>query len=412
MLRILVALAAWSALSFAQTAPDWQEPLAQQKWSDAEKLLKQALAEGESAPVLNGLVQVYRATGRLQEADPILERLVALEETPANLEDLARVKAALGNLDRAETLYRRAIELRGGDDLAGAIAVHQRLAQVLRSEQKYQEAEQEALVAVAYRIRVAGPGSPDLAADHAVLARIYETEMKWELAANAWDNVAAIQTGALGWDNIRIAETLDSVAVCRYQLDAFDQAELALRRALAIRELNLGPINAEVGNTADQLGMLLYRLKRYSDAELFYRQALDVFSALHPDDALLARSYDNLAITEAMLEKYAEAEALYRTALKLRDGEDAVGLHNLALILVQRNKASEAEPLYSRLATILDAPANANPDLQKQVLAEYAGLLRDLKRPAEAGKVESRLKGKQTMASKQVRPGGKQTTKD
>jgi hypothetical protein len=42
--------------------------------------------------------------------------------------------------------------------------------------------------------------------------------------ANAWENVAAIQTDTLGWDNIRIAETLDSLAVCRYQLNAFDQA--------------------------------------------------------------------------------------------------------------------------------------------------------------------------------------------
>ena len=409
---ILVTLAAMSALGFAQTAPDWQQPLTQQKWSEAERLLKQALAEDETAPVLNGLVQVYRATGRIQEADPILERLVVLEESPANVEDLARTKAALGNLDRAEMLYRRALELRGSDDLAGVIPVHQRLAQVLRGEQKYDEAEQQALVAMAYRIRTTGPKSPELAADNAVLARIYETEMKWDLAANVWDNVAATQTETLGWDSIRIAETLDSLAVCRYQLHAFDQAELALRRALAIRELNLGPVSAEVGNTADQLGMLFYHLKRYSDAEPFYRKALDIFSMLHPDDALLARSYDNLAVTEAMLEKYAEVEVLYRAALKLRDGDDAIGLHDLALILVQRGKAAEAEPLYGRLVTILDAPGNANPDLQPQVLTEYASLLRDLKRPVEAGKLESRLKGKQTMASKQAPSAAKQSTKD
>src|SRR5580658_5824881 len=186
-LATLVTLAALSALGFAQTAPDWQQPLAQQKWSEAERLLKQALTEGETAPVLNGFVQVYRATGRIQEADPILERLVVLEESPANVEDLARIKAALGDLDRAEMLYRRALELRGSDDLAGAIPVYQRLAQVLRSEQKYDEAEQQALVAVADRIRTAGPKSPELAADNAVLARIYETEMKWDLAANAWE---------------------------------------------------------------------------------------------------------------------------------------------------------------------------------------------------------------------------------
>jgi hypothetical protein len=58
------------------------------------------------------------------------------EDREGAIEDLARIKAALGNLDRAEMLYRRALELRGSDDLAGAIPVHQRLAQVLRGEQK------------------------------------------------------------------------------------------------------------------------------------------------------------------------------------------------------------------------------------------------------------------------------------
>src|ERR1700690_2229143 len=130
MQRLLVALVALSALVLAQTTSAWQEPLAQQKWAEAETLLKQALNEDETAPVLNGLALVYLATGRIQEADPILERLVAIDESAANVEELARIKAGLGNLDRSETLYRRALVLRSGADPAGSISVHQRLAQV------------------------------------------------------------------------------------------------------------------------------------------------------------------------------------------------------------------------------------------------------------------------------------------
>jgi tetratricopeptide (TPR) repeat protein len=396
MQRLLVALVALSALALAQTTPAWQEPLAQQKWTQAETLLKQALDqavnEGETAPVLNGLVLVYRATGRIREADPILERLVAIDESAPNVEELARIKAGLGNLDRSETLYRRALVLRSGADAASSISVHQSLARVLLAEKKFPEAEREALLAISLRTETVGPKHPDLSDDNVVLAHIYEAQKEWEPAAGVWETVARIQADAFGYDNIRLAETLDRLAFCRNQLEAVDQAESALRRALAIRELNLGPSSAEVAHTADELGMLLYRTKRFADAEPFFRRSLNIFLSLEPGDPLLARSYDNLAVTDAMLEKYDEAESLYREALKLRDADNASSLHNLALVLVARNKSADAEPIYGRALAVLDAPGNENPELLKQVLIEYANLLRDLKRPADAAKLESRLK--------------------
>ena len=158
----LVALAVFSALAAAQTPPAWQAPLAQQNWAEAETFLKDALTGGDTEPVLSGLALVYRATGRIQDADPILERLVALDESAPHVEDLARIKAALGNLERAEALYRRALVLRTGADLAGVVPVHQRLAQVLLAEMKFPEAEQEAQLAVAFRMRAGGPKDPEL----------------------------------------------------------------------------------------------------------------------------------------------------------------------------------------------------------------------------------------------------------
>ena len=96
----------------------------------------------------------------------------------------------------------------------------------------------------------------------------------------------------------------DSLATCRTELKLFDQAEDALRRALTI----------------------------YIDL-------------LGSDSPMLGRSYDNLAVTEAMLEKFADAESLYREALKLRDGDDALNLRNLARVLAAQGKSAEAQPL-------------------------------------------------------------------
>ena len=407
---LLCALAALS--TFGQSPAAWEQPLALQRWAEAEPLLKQALADGDTAPVLRGLATVYRATGRIQDADPILERLVTIDESVTNVEDLARIKAGLGNLDRAEALYRRALELRPGPnaDLLGSIPTRQRLAQVLLAEMKFPDAEEQALTAVSLRIRAQAQKHPDLAADYGLVARIYEAQKKWDPARGVWETVAQIQSDNFGYDDLRLAETLDSLAECQHELEFFDQAEASLRRTLAIRELNQGPASPEVAHTADRIALLLFQTKRYADAEPFYRRSLDIYTALlEPGNPLLARGYDNLAVTEAMLKNYEESERLYREALKLRDGEDALSLRNLALILVARDKPAEAEPLYSRALAVLDAPNNENPELLKQLLPEYVSLLRDLKRPGEAARLDIRAKGgKQPPAAKRPPVDAKQ----
>jgi tetratricopeptide (TPR) repeat protein len=108
---------------------------------------------------------------------------------------------------------------------------------------------------------------------------------------------------------------------------------------------------------------------------------------------MLGRSYDNLGVTEAMLEKFTESEALYREALKLRDADEALNLRNLARVLSTQGKNTEAQPLYSRALAVLDAANNQNADLLPVILSEYADLLRDLRRPLDAAKLDQRLKG-------------------
>jgi tetratricopeptide (TPR) repeat protein len=132
-------------------------------------------------------------------------------------------------------------------------------------------------------------------------------------------------------------------------------------------------------------------------------------SLLGSDNSMLGRSYDNLAVTEAMLEKFTESEALYREALKLRDADEALNLRNLARVLSTQGKNTEAQPLYSRALAVLDAGNNQNADLLPVILSEYADLLRDLKRPLDAAKLDQRLKvGPQAPAGKRAPIAAKQ----
>jgi len=402
----------FSALAFAQAPAAWEEPLARHEWDKAELLLKIALANGETAPVLRALAIVYRSTGRMEAADQVLEKLVSLDASVTNLEDLARIKAILGNLDRAESLYRRSLELRmdGNPDLLASIPVRVRLAQVLVSEKKFPEAEQEGYTVIALRTRALGASFPgaaqaDLAGDNALLVRVFQVQKKWQAAASAWETVAAIQSDAYGDEDLRLADTLDRLSDCRFEMGLVDPAVDPLRRALIIRELNLGTLHADVAATTDHLGKILYYAKRYSDAEPHFQRTLDIDLKLPgSDNPELARAYDDLAVTEAMLEKYAEAEAHYREALKLRDADDTLSLRNLALVLTAQNKSAEAQLLYSRALAVLDAGNSADPEFLKAILTEYSTLLRDLKRPADAAKLDQRLKqaGKQATENKQT----------
>ena len=251
---------------------------------------------------------------------------------------------------------------------------------------------------IALRTRAVGANLPganqaDLAGDNALLARVFQVQKKWQAAAGAWETVATIQAGAYGGEDLRLADTLDRLSDCRFEMQLVDSAVDALRRALLIRELNLGTVNADVAATYDHLGKIFYYAKRFSDAEPYFQRTLDIDLKLPAtDNPELARAYDDLAVTEAMLEKYGEAAVHYREALKLRDADDALSLRNLALVLTAQNKNGEALPLYSRALAVLDAGNNGDPDFLKLILTEYSSLLRESQRPADAAKIDQRLK--------------------
>ena len=151
----------------------------------------------------------------------------------------------------------------------------------------------------------------------------------------------------------------------------------------------------------DTLAKFLYDRRRFPEAEVLFQRSLAAWtSLLGEDNPLLATSYENLAVTEAVLLKYDEAEKLYAVALRLRDFDDVNSLRNLAVVFVEQEKYKEAEPLYRRALAALDSPYTTNLEKLPDVLTEYAEVLRKLKRPTDASKMDTRVKG---LAAKQAK---------
>jgi tetratricopeptide (TPR) repeat protein len=349
----------------------------------------------ETAESLDGLAAQHRAAGRLVEADAVLDQLVGLAPTVANVEKSARLKAALGKLESAEQLYERALSLRLDVDTepVRSIPTRRALMQVQVAQLKFRPATQQAFIAITLRSRAVGPDHIDLAQDNIALARIYQAQRLWEEAARAWDEVLRIQTLNLGAEDLRLADSFDSLASAHVQMQEIALAESDLRRALVIRQLNLGMVHVDVAENLDEVGRLLYNSGRLAEAEVFFQRALEIcLTVWGPGHSNLARNYDNLAVTQAGQQKYDAAAEHYAAALKIRDAEDALSLHHLALVESAAGRPQIAEPFYRRLLALLDAPRNSNAELRRTAAAEYESVRRLVSQRPARGSVAAKQK--------------------
>jgi tetratricopeptide (TPR) repeat protein len=141
-----------------------------------------------------------------------------------------------------------------------------------------------------------------------------------------------------------------------HSIDALEEAEPLLMRALEIDESSNGPDHPIVAIELNNLALLHVETNRYSKAEPLYRRAIAIFEASYGlDHPSVALGLNNLAGLLVETNRHAEAEPLFRRAIAIEEafyGPDhpnvAKGLSNLARLLQETNRQSEAEPLFRR----------------------------------------------------------------
>lgn len=168
-----------------------------------------------------------------------------------------------------------------------------------------------------------------------------------------------------GTDHTR-ANMLDALGEVALRLELFDDANVLVREALAIREQAFGAQSLEYARSLRALGQLAYDVGDFDAAETSFREALAIHRAearsLHAD---IAGRANDLAATLRALGRIEEAEALHREALALRrEAEDgslpvAESLNNLAAVHIERGEFDTAievlrEALSTRAAVLGD----------------------------------------------------------
>ncbi|WP_337185567.1 CHAT domain-containing tetratricopeptide repeat protein [Phenylobacterium sp.] len=179
---------------------------------------------------------------------------------------------------------------------------------------------------------------------------------RWDDAERAMRQALAYEERAYGASDPRVAVSLSLIADVVGEAGRYDEAERLLRRALEIRRAKLGEHDASTALSYSNLAYVLDGQGRYAEAEPLLRRALEISRAtLGEHDAATATNYNNLAANQSAQGKAAEAEALYRKALEVRLAaqgehapETATAFANLASVVNAQGRHAEAEPLFAK----------------------------------------------------------------
>jgi tetratricopeptide (TPR) repeat protein len=225
------------------------------KVDEAEKLFRSALAireringpdDPETARCLGNLAFATMKQGKNKQAEDLFMRALSIRERalgPNHL-DVARVHHDLGLLYLSEGAFTQGIER-----MQRALTIykttlgqdHPEVAQVLN--------DLGALCHALARSRgeYRKPGKPD-----------QDTRFS-DLAEHSLEQAVAIREKALGPDDLKVADSLNTLSVVYVAQTRYAEAESLMRRALAIREKALGADNLEVAKTIDQMIPLMKR---------------------------------------------------------------------------------------------------------------------------------------------------------
>jgi tetratricopeptide (TPR) repeat protein len=148
-----------------------------------------------------------------------------------------------------------------------------------------------------------------------------------------------------------------------------------------------------VAPALDNLAMNYYREKKYPEAEPLYKRSLAIWEQNQgPDSPFVAQSLDNLATLYSTEQKFTTAEPLYLRALRIREKDTLTSLETMGLLNEALNTPQKADAYFKRAVLIGEQGLGGEHPEVAEILETYAVLLRNLKRPMEAAKLEARVK--------------------
>lgn len=273
-----------------------------------------------------------------------------------------------------------------------------RLAQVYHDQGKYGQAEPLYKRSLALVEKVLGPAHPDVAANLNNLATLYRDEGQYEHAEVLYRRSLGIVRKAMGPDSQDVAITLNNLAELYSDEGKYDAAEPLYKQSLEMSEKSQGPQDMSVAIGLNNLGALYDNEKKYDEAVQSYQRALAIKEInLGPNDPSTALTLSNLGRVYVAAGKYDQAQpVLYRALTILHwpletTSNPVVGhaLDHLATYYRETGNYDLAEYYYEKSLDITRKTQGARSSNLANTMNDYAVLLRQTHRPAEAEKMEA-----------------------
>ncbi len=234
--------------------------------------------DSRTTDALYALATALHASGHYREARPLFDRWMTTggsrtsQVTPERadqLTTLSKIYGFSGQPERAETLARDAlalnIKLYGEHHNKVAIALSQ--LGIFLSDQR-REAEAGPLLRRSVDMLRASYPTGHIELAHAIrnLGIHFSNQQRWSEAEPLWQEAASIYR-SVGEDNLAYANALSQVASAQSGQGQFKQAEVTLRRVLALPATELPGANPVLDRARFYLGVALAGQGRLTEAE-------------------------------------------------------------------------------------------------------------------------------------------------
>lgn len=191
---------------------------------------------------------------------------------------------------------------------------------------------------------------------------------------------------AAGISLVRVSSLLDSVGRYLHRTAQFEQARMALGRAMQIYESVLGEDHPKVSAVANNLGRVLTRLGENEEARWCFERAIKIDRATYGDDdphvATVANNY-GLALhvcgqIEAAREQFEFARLVYEKHYGEDHPKSATVLNNLGFISMQLNDNSAAVEYFQKSLDSAERSHHPNHPLIGSILSNLGDARRRL----------------------------------
>jgi len=211
--------------------------------------------------------------------------------------------------------------------------------------------------------RELGPYAAEVADIHVAHAWIDFRKGNLEAAGEAWERALSAREHNPGEKQIELQKALVGLAQVRLSQRDFAAARVALERAQAILVANGETVSEAAAAIASAFAALALREEDYRAARRHSEQLLSIEHAMASPAAQLVAGYAMLGQILERLDEFEAAEAALREGIRLAEGgEDAplqrhllAALTQLAAVLVERGRATAAQPFAERAVGVAEA---------------------------------------------------------